>query len=61
VRVESQLLKGAIAGVLTGVLGFALAWSAWHLYIDHQDLHALITIEQARRSAPVAAGPPPTK
>jgi hypothetical protein len=40
--------------VLLGILGFALAWSGWHLYVDHQDLHALIAIERARQVAPAA-------
>lgn len=46
-------IRSLAYGVLAGVLAFALSWSVWHLYVDHQDLHALIQIEQARRAAPV--------
>ena len=25
-----------------GGLGFGIAWSAWHLYLDHQTFHAMV-------------------
>lgn len=41
-----------------GLLGMALFWGAWHLYIDHANLHAVVTfLEQAQRQQ---AQKPPT-
>lgn len=28
--------------IAIGVLAFSLAWSSWHLYIDHQNFHAML-------------------
>ena len=43
-------MRAALVGLLAGLVGFAIAWSAWHVYIDHQDLHALIAIERSRQA-----------
>lgn len=40
-----------------GVLGFLIAWSAWHLYLDHQAHHALLQFvhhQLQRQAAPPA-------
>lgn len=41
-----------------GALGVALALAAWHLYIDHQNLHALVNLVQQQAQRAAAAAPP---
>lgn len=38
------------AGII-GVGGFVLAFGGWHLWIDHQNLHALVELEGQRQAA----------
>ena len=35
-------------GMLAGVVGFLVAWSAWHLYLDHQNFHMIVNFLNAQ-------------
>lgn len=41
--------------VLLGIAGFIAAWSAWHLWIDHQNYHAVLHWIEAQAARPSAA------
>lgn len=43
-----------VYSVLLGVLGFSIAWGGWHLYTDHEALHALINLAVQAQRAQVA-------
>ena len=44
-----------------GVLGFMLAWGSWHLYIDHQNFHALLNAIQQQQIQQVQHAQHPEK
>lgn len=35
-------MRVVLLGTVVGVVAFLVAWSLWHLWIDHQNLHALL-------------------
>jgi hypothetical protein len=44
-----------VMAIGAGMLAFVLSWSAWHLYVDHQIFHSLLTAiaqQQAKQGAP---------
>ena len=39
--------------LICGILGMALMLSAWHIYEDHRNLHALVSlVEQNQKAQP---------
>jgi hypothetical protein len=45
-------MTGLLKAAAAGVLGFVLAWSAWHVYLDHRIWHDLLSqMAQQQRSA----------
>lgn len=34
--------KSLAVGVVSGILGFSLAWGVWHMCVDHRNFHTLI-------------------
>ena len=42
----------ALGALLLGIVGWLLAAGAAHLYTDHQNLHALVTLVQQSQQAP---------
>ena len=46
--------------LLVGVLGFGLAWGTWHLWVDHQQHHAMLNaMIQAQQQRATPGLPPP--
>lgn len=45
-------MKTYVFAILFGIFGFVAAFGGWHLYQDHQNLHALINlvVQQQRAS-----------
>ena len=41
--------RSSLKALGAGILGFMLAWSGWHLYIDHQNFHALLNAIQQQQ------------
>lgn len=37
-------MKKYLVPVLLGILGVLIGLSAWHLYIDHHNLHAVVQL-----------------
>ena len=47
-----------LGGILGGILGVCAALVVWHLYVDHRDLHAVISfLNQAIQNQQQAAKP----
>lgn len=60
-----SFLRSEYKGILLGILAFVLMLASYHLYIDHQNLHVLVTIvnanADAQRAAQAAQAPQPPK
>lgn len=41
-------MKPILYGALAGLGGFVLAWSCWHLWVDHQTFHAVVNFLNAQ-------------
>ncbi len=54
-------MRDYIRMVALGVLGFAVAWGAWHLYLDHLTVDQVRVIlaqpQQAQRPSPAPVSP----
>lgn len=33
-----------VVSLAAGICGFCVAWTLWHLWVDHQLLHALVNM-----------------
>lgn len=56
--------RSGLIAAFCGLAGFALSWGAWHLYIDHAQLHAVVavlnqSIAQAQQAQQAQAQPAP--
>lgn len=49
-------LKPFVVGSVGAILGTLLVLAGWHLYIDHQNLHVLVSLVQ-QQAAKAAAQP----
>lgn len=49
-----------LLSLLAGALGMAVILGAWHLWVDHTNLHALYDLEIRRAQAQAAQAPPPS-
>ncbi len=47
-------IKLALLAILLGAAGFCLAWGGWHLYVDHQHVDAIWSLELQRSAAAAA-------
>ena len=54
---KARLWAMVIVSALAGMLGFALAWTVWHLVQDHALFHQLVQAEIQREQR--EAGRPP--
>lgn len=52
-------LRIAILSLVLGMLGFALAFAGWHLWIDHYNFHAMLNqyVSEHAQPAPKVDAP----
>lgn len=54
-----NLIRRYLGALVVGILGAGLVFLGFHLWTDHENLHALVQIEAARQAAQRAPAPAP--